>query len=64
MNPTPADMENGIPLKYSDHIPPTAERGIAVKISNAMPAELKVKNKSRKIKMEGIDLYGSIFATL
>jgi hypothetical protein len=49
MNPTPAEILNGIPLISNAKTPPMAAIGIAVKINTACLTEWKVKNKSMKI---------------
>ena len=43
MKPIPAEMLNGNPLSCKAHIPPMADKGIAVKIKAACDTEPKVK---------------------
>lgn len=54
MNPTPAEILNGIPLTHKAKIPPIAESGIAVKINSDCFIELKVKYKRIKINPKAI----------
>ena len=49
INPTPADILNGIPLNHSASTPPMAEKGIAEKINKQCFKLLKAKNNITKI---------------
>ena len=49
INPTPAEMLNGIPLIHSSNTPPTMESGMAEKIMIVSFNELKAKFNSKNI---------------
>ncbi|MNY12766.1 hypothetical protein D3C86_1458630 [compost metagenome] len=49
INPTPAEILNGISRNHNANTPPIAESGMAVKISRLCFIDLNVKNNSNKI---------------
>ena len=49
IKPTPAEILKGIPLNQSAKIPPTADKGIAVKINNAFFKDAKLRYNRKKI---------------
>ena len=49
INPTPAEILNGIPLNHNASTPPMAEKGIAEKINKQCFKLLKAKNNITKI---------------
>ncbi len=50
INPTPAEILNGIPLIDKANTPPMADKGIAVKINTLCLNDLNVKYNNMKIK--------------
>ena len=50
MKPTAAEMLKGMSRSKSEKTPPTAARGMPVKTRRACRIELKVENRSRKIR--------------
>ena len=49
INPTPAEILNGMPLNHNATIPPMAEKGIAEKINKQCLILLNAKNSITKI---------------
>ncbi len=51
INPIPADILKGISLRYSENIPPTAAKGIAIYIISVCFTDFTAKNTNKNIKI-------------